>query len=81
MSDRKTWQERAEDMLARWEERAVPLDREVRAAYVLAEASGDYFEADELSQDRDDVFAQFAEEAVRLIRSALGKPEPVVESD
>jgi hypothetical protein len=81
MSDRKTWQEQAEDMLARWEDRAVPLDREVRAAHVLAEASGDYFEADELSQDRDDVFAQFAEEAVLLIRSALGKPESVVESN
>lgn len=60
--------ERIGVLLSRWEQQALPIDREWREALAVAEKDGIYRHADELSADRNDVYAFFAEEAIELLQ-------------
>ena len=70
---------RLQALVMRWDEQVVPLAREVRQEKALAETTGDFRRADELTADLNEVAVLIAEDAIALIRSLLdlpAEPEP-----
>ena len=75
---------RLQALVKRWDEQVAPLAREVRQEKALAERTGNFKRADELSIDRDEIAALIAEDAIARIREVLdmpAEPEPEEEEE